>query len=249
MKHFLFIVVIIFIAACSGTDTRETTPKTTAILFFVDKTTSVDFSNQYVAEKYQTALQQVIQDNIQYTGDQIEMYYVHENTAKSRCLKLQIRATKDDLAGMNATDLEAAQSMYDLQLNKEKGIFTKRALAKMMQANNNASNKETDLLSSLRIINQKCQEVDQVKVFYFSDMVESQKNGIDFHKNPPSSSQEAMDLAQKSMASFNDFLLSNAEINVLLPFEATSSSKENNPNVGVFWQSIFEELGANYLEM
>lgn len=249
MKYLFSFIFSFCLFACS-TDSKEAQkPKTTAILFFVDKTASVDFSNEFVAKKYQNALQQVIQDNIQHTGDQIEMYYVHENTAKSRCLKLQVKASKDDTQGMNATDLEAAQSMFDLQLKKEKGIFANRAMAKMMQANNNASNKETDLLSSIEIINQKCQEVDQVKVFYFSDMVESQNNGIDFHKNPPKSSQEATDLAQKSLTIFSDALLSNAEINVLLPFEATSSSAENNPNVGVFWQTIFEELGASFQEM
>jgi hypothetical protein len=249
MKQYSFLFFVLFLSACSQNETKETPPKTTAILFFVDKTASVDFENEYVAKKYQTALQQVIQDNIQHTGDQIEMYYVHENTSKSRCLKLQVRASKDETEGMNATDLEAAQSMFDLQLKKEKQIFANRAMSKMMQTNNNASNKETDLLSSIGIINQKCLEVDQVKVFYFSDMVESQNNGIDFHKNSPKSSQEALEIAQKSLASFGDALLSNAEINVLLPFEATSSSSENNPNIGVYWQTIFEELGASFQEL
>lgn len=249
MKQSLFLFLAVIFAACSSTETKDSPPKTTALLFFVDKTASVDFGNEFVAQKYQTALQQVIQDNIQHTGDQIEMYYVHENTAKSRCLNLQVRASKDETEGMNVTDLEAAQSMFDLQLKKEKQIFTNRAMAKMMFANTNASKKETDLLSSIGIINRKCQEVDQVKVFYFSDMVESQDNGIDFHKNPPKSSQEASELAQKSLANFSDALLSNAEINVLLPFEATSSSAENNPNVGVFWQAIFEELGASFQEL
>jgi hypothetical protein len=249
MKLLLSLLIPLSLFSCSSEETKVAVPKTAAVLFFVDKTASVDFGNDYVAQKYQTALQQVIQENIANTGDQIEMYYVHENTAKSRCLKLQVRASKDDTQGMNATDLEAAQSMFDLQLNKEKQFFSKRALAKMMQANNNASNKETDLLSSISIINQKCQEVDQVKVYFFSDMVESQENAIDFHESPPKSSKEAIGLAQKSLESLSDFLLSNAEINVLLPFEATSSSRENNPNVGVFWQSIFEGLGAVYQEL
>lgn len=249
MKYFLAFLFAFSLLACSSETKEAQKPKTTAILFFVDKTASVDLNDEYVGNKYKNALAQIIQENIQHTGDELEMYYVHENTAKARCLKLKVRASLDETEGMNATDLEAAQSTFDLMLAKEKKLFTKRAMDKLLQTNNGDSNKETDVLASVNIINEKCQEVDLVKVYFFSDMVESTLGGRDFHKNPPKASSEASEMAQSDLEKLNDAMLSNAEINVLLPYQPTSSSSENNPNISTYWQYIFEELGATFEEI
>lgn len=249
MRFIFFLFSFFVFISCSDDQSSSKKAETTAVMIFVDKTSSVDLNDNYVGDKYRTALKQVIQEDIQNTGDELEMYYIHENTAKSRCLKLQSRAELEDTYGMNATDLEAANTTFEMMLNKEKNIFTNKALDKMNAANSGESNKETDVLSAISKISEKCQEYDQVKVYFFSDMIESTKRGRDFHKNPPKSSSEAEKMAKEDLKPFADSYLSNAEVSVLLPFAPTSSSSINNPSISAYWQSIFQELGANYEEI
>ena len=71
-------------------------------LIFIDKTASIDVAKPFVAQKYQQALTSIIEENINKAGDKFEIYYIHENTSKGRCLSLVCRTEMDNTEGMNA---------------------------------------------------------------------------------------------------------------------------------------------------
>ena len=244
----LGVFFLLFLLSCGDKKTHKAEnklkgPNTHAIIF-LDKTQSVDVSNAFVAQKYQQAITSLIDENINKTGDRLEIYYIHENTSKARCLSLISRTEYENTDGMNATDLEAAETNYKLSIAKERGIFTKQALNRLMTTNNGASNKETNISASIPIIAQAGESGDVVKVYFLSDMVESIKAGRDFHIHPPKDAAEAENWAKADAEKLQNYSLTSPDITMILPFEPTSSSKENNPNVTSYWKILFETLGA-----
>ncbi len=252
MRVFLYLTVsLFFLASCGPEQKAEKAPdsKPSYTLVFIDKTASVDVSRDFVYQKYSGAIKEAIDTHIKKAGDKLDIYFIHENTAKGRSLSLVSRTEKENTEGMNATDLEAASTNYDFSLKKEHSVFLRQALARLTQKNGSSSNAETNISASLPILNAAAAENANVFVYYLSDMVESVKAGRDFHVKPPASTQEAGQWAEQDLVRFADVNLSGVDVNFVLPFEATSSSKENNPNVTTYWQQIFESLGATVNEI
>jgi hypothetical protein len=214
-------------------------------IIFIDKTASVDVSNDFVYQKYSSVIQEAVSNHIRKAGDKLEVYFIHENTAKGKSLSLVSRTEAEDTAGMNATDLEANKTNFEFSLKKEQAVFLKQALARLKQENNSRSNEETNISASIAVLNQAAAAPDtDVFVYYLSDMVESTKRGRDFHTKAPSTQEEAANWAEEDSRKVGDVNLTGTEINFVLPFQPTSSSKENNPNVTYYWEQIFEDLGA-----
>lgn len=228
----------------SSIDTKAIKRNNHTIVFF-DKTQSVNVDDNFVRTKYQSALKNLIDENIQSEGDEFEIYYIHENTAKAKVLSLAARTLKRNSEGLNATDLEAAQTNYDMSIGKERRMILDLAVQKMLEKNSGASNAETNISASVPLLSEALDGKKAVKAYYFSDMVESLKKGRDFHKMAPISHDQAEEWAKADAGNYKLYNLINAQISIILPFSPNSSSQENNPNVSDYWKVYFETLGAS----
>jgi hypothetical protein len=241
-------LLFLLLLSCGEKENQKTTNKpdspATYTLIFIDKTASVDVSKPFIAEKYQQALTSIIEQNINKAGDRFEIYYIHENTAKGRCLSLMCRTEMEDIEGMNATDKEALKTSYDLSIRKERNFITKQSMTRLNAQNDNASNRETNILSSIPVIAKASETGALVKVYYLSDMVESVKSGRDFQQKAPKNETEAEVWAKVDAEKFKNYTLSSPDISMILPFEPTSSIKENNPTITHYWSKLFENLGV-----
>ena len=142
----------------------------------------------------------------------------------------------------------ALRNDYQLLIKKQKNKIIKQSIDALLTDNSNESGKYTDLLATINIIdkkNGKKKENTAFKVFYLSDMVESMPNADkrDFHKRPPYSAKEATEWAQLDAKKFTDIDLENVEISYVLPYSPMTSGYQNNANVIVYWQKIFEIFG------
>lgn len=240
--------MVILLTGCFGNSEQQHTPQVKKLhtLVFIDKTQSVRSGSDYVEQKYRRELTEIVTNNLQHTGDRLEIYYVHENTSKARALSVEIRSEKDDTYGASATDREMIDNTYQLMLQKEKNVFLRQALNKLEQTNTGNSNQQTDLWASLPVIENASRESGHVKVYYFSDMVESSRGEgrRDFHVRPPASQDQATLWATEDLKKLSQYTLGNPEIAIVSPFDPLASSKENNPNVTYYWQLIFQELAG-----
>jgi hypothetical protein len=252
LKKLLFFILLAFVASSCGffTDNTSGGKKKTPIhtMVFFDKTASVNTAIAFVQNKYAAALKNLISENINQEGDVIEVYFIHENTAKSRSLVLKSRTEFPDPAGLNATDLEAAQSTYDIDIDRERTKIYQSVLQKMLEKNESESNIETNISGSVPVLAKALEAGDDLKVYYFSDMVESIRTGRDFHKASPINADQAKEWATADATEYRLYNLSGSEIKWILPFEPNSTSKVNNPNVGDYWKVYFEKLGASLVE-
>ncbi|GHB88413.1 hypothetical protein [Persicitalea jodogahamensis] len=219
-------------------------------LVFLDKTQSVNVNKGFVQEKYQQVLNEIVERNMTNKGDQLEIYFIHENTSKAKALSLTVRSEKEGIENANATDQEAIETAFQMSLQREKGIFLRQAMAKLNQQNTGASNQATDIWASLPIIAKAAEDGAQVRVYYFSDMIESVKgpDRRDFHVKPPTDDDEAETWAKDDAKKTEQYAIGTPEVTVVSPFEPTASTKENNPHVTRYWQVLFEELGGVSLE-
>ncbi|WP_428667944.1 hypothetical protein [Runella sp.] len=219
-------------------------------LVFMDKTQSVNVNKAFVAQKYQQILSDLVEQNIRQKGDKLEVYFIHENTQKARALSLTCRTEVEDISHMNATDREAAQTTADMTLQRERMIFLRQLMAKLGIQNVGTSQRYTDIWASLPVINKATETGAEVKVYYLSDMIESMKgaNRRDFHSNPPQDNAQAEEWAKADAKQMQRYALNAAEIKVALPFEPTSSTRENNPNVSQYWSTLLQELGAGTVD-
>jgi hypothetical protein len=218
----------------------------------MDKSQSLNVNQAYVAQKYGKVLNDLVANNLRTTGDQLTVYFVHENTAQARALALTVRSEMDDISNASPTDVEAAKMAFDLALQREKARFRKQLDNKLGQTNTGLSNQRTDLLASIPIIADAGAEGMPVRVYFLSDMVESMPNrtpvGRDFHKTPPASDAQADEWAKADAKRFADLDFGSPDIFIALPFEPTASRKVNNPTVSRYWQTLFGELGAAEVE-
>ncbi len=248
MKILVIIITLsTFLISCGLSEKNATKIKeplkNNHILLFFDKTQSVDISKAFVKNKYEGALKNLIDKNINTVGDILEIYYIHENTAKSKCMSMVTRTEKETTEGLNVTDLEASETNYKMSIGKERKMILSMAIQKMSEKNTGTSNLETNVSASVPVLSAALGATKNVMAYYFSDMIESVKAGRDFHKMAPNSHEQAQEWATKDVESKKLFNLSNATITMILPFEPTSSSKENNPNVTDYWKVYFEALG------
>jgi len=165
-------------------------------------------------------------------------------------LSLTCRTEVDDVSHMNATDREAAETTADLGIQRERMIFLKQLLAKLNVQNVGASQRQTDIWASLPVITKAAETGAEVRVYYLSDMIESMKgtNRRDFHSNPPKDNAQADEWAKADAKQMQQYALSASSIKIALPFEPTSSTKENNPTVTQYWTTLLQELGAGSVE-
>lgn len=250
----LALFLFVLLTACSGKKERtsaEAIDQPSYTVFFIDKS----LSNNSLSEarnKYERVIREAITENVRQKGDEVEVYFVHDNTAKARALSLTARTQLPDTEGASPTDREAAQTDYELQLTREQATMQRQVLAKLDQTNTTASNQHTDLWGSLDVL-ARADELGQqrsrvrVRAYYLSDMVESM-NGPgrrDFHKTPPASNAQADDWAKTDAKTLSEqYQIGSPTVRLVLPFAATASAKENNPTVTRYWHTLLETMGA-----
>jgi hypothetical protein len=254
--HHLFTVLLtthclLLTTACSSE--KEKKPVTNSpiyTLIFMDKTRSVNVNEAFVAKKYEQILSDIVAQNIRQKGDKVEVYFIHENTSKAKALSLTCRTEIDDTQAMNATDREGAQTTFGLMLDREKMVFSRQITSKLAIQNLSASRQNTDIWGSLPVIAKAAETGMEVKVYYLSDMIESMSGAgrRDFHHNAPANNQEAQSWAKADAKILKNYTLGAAEVKMALPFEPTSSTKENNPTITVYWSTLLQELGAMSVE-
>ncbi len=244
---------MLLLAACGGETDQPKVDQPdvpTHTLVFLDKTQSVNVNKDYVNEKYRQALAQIVEENMQNKGDKLEVYFIHENTSKARALSLTVRAERENLENTNATDREAIETTFNMALQREKGIYLRQALSKLNQQNGGGSNQWTDIWASLPIIAKASEGGSEVKVYYFSDMIESVRgtDRRDFHTTPPASEAQAEEWAKADVKQLEQHAIGSPQVTVVSPFEPTASTRENNPHVTHYWQTLFQELGGVSIE-
>ncbi len=246
---FLTVFIILLLSACSA-DSAKKRPadEPTYTLIFMDKSLSVNTNQDFARKKYSTAIQTLLNETVRQTGDKIEVYFIHENTTKARALSLTVRTEADDLAGANPTDREAAQTEFDLALQRERTTFMRQVIRKLDQQNPGLSNQRTDIWGSLSAIARASETGMAVQVLYLSDMIESmagQPNRRDFHKTPPSNPDQADAWATTDAAFIGEeYDIGSPTIRLVLPFAPTAPQRVNNPTITRYWQTLFEKLGA-----
>lgn len=248
----LYVVFAAFCLSCGSEKEATTAPPDAPVysLVFLDKTQSVHVDKNYVNDKYRQALTDIIENNMKSKGDKLEVYFIHENTSKARALSLTVRSEKDNVEGVNATDREGIETAFQLSLQKEKSIYLRQLLAKLNQQNTGSSNLSTDIWASLPVIAKAGESGSEVKVYYFSDMVESVKGADrrDFHVKPPKDDAEAEADAKTDSKKLEQYAIGSPQVTIVSPFEPTASTKENNPHVTHYWQTLFQELGGVSIE-
>lgn len=239
-----------FLGCSSENEKKPVTEGPIYTLVFMDKTQSVNVNKAFVTQKYQQILTDLVEQNIHQKGDKLEVYFIHENTQKARALSLTCRTEIEDLSHMNATDREAAETTASLGVQRERMIFLKQLLAKLNVQNVGASQRQTDIWASLPVITKAAETGAEVRVYYLSDMIESMRgtNRRDFHSNPPKDNNQADEWAKSDAKQMQQYALSAAAVKIALPFEPTSSTKENNPTVTQYWNTLLQELGAGSIE-
>lgn len=239
--------------SCGLTDEKTTTtlPDTPVhTLVFLDKTQSVNVNKDFVQAKYQQALSEIVEQNMRNKGDKLEVYFIHENTSKAKALSLMVRSEKEGIENASPTDREAIETAFQMSLQREKGIFLRQSMMKLNQQNTGASNQSTDIWASFPIIAKASEMGAEVKVYYFSDMIESVKgaNRRDFHRQPPVSEEQAESWAKEDSKQLEQYVIGMPQVTIVSPFEPTASSKENSPQVTRYWQTLFQELGGISVE-
>ncbi|MGV3559722.1 hypothetical protein [Larkinella arboricola] len=248
----IFLLTLVACSSDSGKETDANTPKSGPIytLIFLDKSISVNPNQAFVAQKYQSALNDIIEQNIKNKGDKLEVYFIHENTSKARALSVTTRSEMEDVSSANATDRETAQTSFDVSLSREKAAIRQRVLQQLAAPNSSSSRKETDIWASLPVIAKANESGATLKVYYLSDMVESVYSAgrRDFHKTPPKDNAQADTWAKADAGQLKRYTIGSPDIEMILPFAPDASVKVNNPAVTQYWTTLFQELGAGTVE-
>lgn len=248
MKRVIALFFLLTVLACSsGNDkAKMTSDEPIYTLIFLDKTRSVDVNKAFVAQKYQQAITDVIEQNIRQKGDKLDVYFIHENTSKARALNVTVRSEMEDVSAASPTDREAAETEFNLQLTREKAQIRQRVIQQLATQNTGSSNQETDIWASLPAIAKANETGATVKVYYLSDMIESVKGAgrRDFQVKPPKDNAQADEWAKTDAEALKKHAIGSPDITMILPFEPNASVKENNPAVTQYWQALFSALGA-----
>ncbi|MBD2754766.1 hypothetical protein [Spirosoma validum] len=248
MIKYITLFALLLLAACSGSSdkSKQTTDDPVYTLIFIDKTRSVNVNKAFVAQKYQQAITDIIEQNIRQKGDKLDVYFIHENTSKARALNVTVRTEMEDVSAASPTDREAAETEFNLTLTREKAQIRQRVLQQLVAQNAGSSNQETDIWASLPVIQRANESGVTVKVYYLSDMIESVKGTArrDFQVKSPKDNTQADEWAKADAKQLKRYVIGSPDITMILPFEPNASVKENNPAVTQYWQTLFSELGA-----
>ncbi len=250
MKKLLFLTLL-SAGACSSEQNRpDRADQPIYTLIFIDKTRSVQVNSAFVLQKYQQTLTDIVEQNVRQQGDQLAVYFIHENTSKARALHVMVRTEQADVSTASPTDREAAETEFTLLLNREKAQIRQRLLQQLTTQNTGVSNQNTDIWASLPVMAKANESGAPVKVYYLSDMVESVKGPgrRDFQTRPPKSSTQADAWAKADAEPLKRYVIGNPDITMILPFGPNASVRENNPAITQYWQTLFAELGAGNVE-
>ncbi len=259
-KILIILPLIILFFSCNPSHQKNIENKSplkiqnTHSIVFIDKSISLDPSNDYINKKYTHIFKDIVSHNIKIKGDKLDIYYVHENTTKAKVwsLKTKSEILASDTLNVNSTDIEIAKNKFNISLRKEKGDFLNKCIESLNYLNESKSKTKTDLWSSLIVLNKLIEpdEKRKVIVYYLSDMIESMdgENRRDFHIQLPANKIEAESWAKQDFILLNKQLdiekFENIEIKIALPYPPSSTLKENNPNVTHYWQSLFILIGV-----
>ncbi len=243
--------VCLLVWSCSDSSQQQSTeqpPATnTCTMIFMDKSVSVHLDQGFARKKYTQLINEIIDKNINWKGDRLEVYFIHENTAKGKVLALVARSEMETSDGANANDLEALKNAFSMDLQKERAVFKQYVLKQLVAQNAASSKNSTDIQAALPLIDNAAAKGLEVKAYFLSDMVESMKgeHRRDFHNNPPADDAAAMGWAREDASILKTQLthLGNVQISIAKPFEPTASTKVNNPAVSTYWQTLLSELG------
>ncbi|GAB4026245.1 hypothetical protein [Spirosoma koreense] len=252
MIKYSLLLPFFLLFACTGSSDKpkSNTDEPIYTLIFLDKTRSVNINKAFVAQKYQQAITDIIEQNIRQKGDRLDVYFIHENTSKARALNVTARTEMEDVSAASPTDQEAAETEFNLTLTREKAQIRQRVLQQLMAQNEGKSNQETDIWASLPVIEKANETGATVKVYYLSDMIESVKGATrrDFQTHAPKDNAQADEWAKADASQLKRYTIGSPEITMILPFEPNASVKENNPSVTEYWQKLFSELGAGNVD-
>ena len=246
------LAVIISLSACGDSEEKKAVPfRPIQSIVFLDKSTSAGGGyTEFALQKYNRTLKDLVNGNIRGRGDRMDIYYIHENTTKAEAFSGMSKAViAEDTSDMNPTDKEAITNDFELSLRKEKNEFQSQALHHMMAQNATATNQQTDIWATLEVVKRIADTAAAVKVYYLSDMIESTKgtNRRDFHINPPQSREQAVEWAKADAEilkkDYQSLPFDKITIHFVLPFEPTSTTRENNPDVTYYWEELFRLLG------
>lgn len=230
MRYTLGILFLtIWIAACQRNANETNQDKsnlTNKTLLFIDKSASFGQDTSYLMQKYQEQIQLLLQSNMQKKGDQIEVFYVHDNTLKGKCLDLVVNTPAINESNLNPTDLESATLDFSLQIGKERLAFEKKILEALRLTNTDQSNQMTDLSATLTLMNQRNTGNTQVTAYFFSDMIESTRTGLDFHQKKPASPEESKMWASQEAEKYKDVNLQGISIVMVLPYNPMTNAKK-----------------------
>jgi hypothetical protein len=254
LKLFFIALIISSLYGCNTPTNTTGVPaksiENTYSLIFIDKTVSIKPSDNFIRGKYEKILERIVQQNIQTQGDKVEIYYVHENTAQAKVFAAEAKSTLSDTLGLNKTDVLGVKNRYKLSLKKEKARILEKCKNSLSELNETDTRKATDLWATINIIdkkNSKKKEKSKLKVYYFSDMVESMEgvNKRDFHIRPPYSKSEAEQWATQDAKRFTEIEIEGTNIFYILPYTPLSSTSQNNPIVIYYWERLFTALGID----
>lgn len=248
---YLFIPIFGFLLSCQSTESTQSNEKKAGpqkTMLFLDKSASLQSDQEYVSQKYQDQIRLLLQKGIQQAGDEIEVFYLHENTLKGKSLHLVAKTPTMDTENMNPTDVESAELDYSLQIGKERLAFEKKILTLVNEENHSLSNQMTDISASLALLNERNTGTHALTAFFFSDMLESTRNGRNFHVKKPASQEESKRWAAEDAEKYKDINLQNVSLVMVLPFNPLSSSQSNDPLITLYWKTLFENLGALSIE-
>ncbi len=244
--------MLALLAACGGDEEKKAAPpKPIQSIIFLDKSTSAGGGyTEFALQKYNGVLKNLVTNNIRGKGDRLDIYYIHENTTKAEAFSGTSKAAiSEDTTDMNPTDKEAINNDFELTLRKERTDFLAQAQHHMLAQNATATNQQTDIWGTLEVIKRIADTASIVNVYYLSDMIESAKgeNRRDFHTTPPQSRNQADEWAKADAnilkKDYASIPFDKINIYFVLPFEPTSTSRENNPNVTYYWETLFDLLG------
>lgn len=252
IKYFLFVIASTLLFCCSSPATKyenAVDESKTCSMIFIDKSVSVNPSKQFIYEKYTKIINELIDENINVKGDKIEVFFIHENTAKAKVAELVARSEMEIAEGTSTTDAEAQKTAFAMEIGKERSIFKKVVITHLTSQNTSTSKNNTDIQAALPLIDHEIGKGFKVKAYFLSDMVESMSgtNRRDFHKTPPVDDASAVGWAREDAARLQSVLpnISMAQIFIAKPFEPTASRKLNNPAISTYWQRLFSELGVS----
>lgn len=229
-----------------------------ALLIFIDKSESVNLDNPVNMGKIRSLLAITIDSMIQLPGDQIEVRYIHGQTAGATIvLNEAIKDTIPCACNKAPDDVENDNKKYNKNIERIKGNLVDDIVASLEKSErSSAVSGNTDLLGTLQVASEFLSKAPDFKskvVIYLSDMVHSvQSDGAqqrDYHANPLKDKVMAENAAKTDLAwAKSQYTLQPGawdNTKVLLWFPSTSMDQTHNEQMKNYWKTLFAELNGS----